>query len=147
MPVGFLDGKEVVTSEVFAIYDPPIYVFSIVSSTMHMLWVKAFAGRLKTDYRYSSDLCYNTFPVPELTTEQKHQLEEHTRNVIEAREQHVEKTLAQLYNPNEMPENLQQAHQALDRAVEQLYQVKPFANDGERLACLLKLYSKMTEEK
>ena len=147
IPIGFLDKHTIISNTAFALYDPPTYLFSLLSSQMHMVWVKSFGGKLETRISYSSDLCYNTFPVPELTTAQKNQLEEHTRNVIEAREQYVEKTLAQLYNPDEMPENLRQAHQDLDRAVEQLYQPKPFANDSERLACLLKLYSKMTEEK
>lgn len=146
IPIGFLGSNTVVSNLAHVIYDPPTYLFSLLSSRMHMVWVMSLGGKLETRIRYSSDFCYNTFPVPELTTAQEHQLEEHTRNVIEAREHHTEKTLAQLYDPKQMPENLQQAHQALDRAVEQLYQQKPFANDGERLACLLKLYSQMEKK-
>ena len=146
IPIGFLDHNTVISNLALAVYDPPIYLFAIISSAMHMLWVKVFGGKLKTDYRYSSDLCYNTFPVPELAAAHKHQLEECTRTVIAAREQHSEKTLAQLYDPDKMPDNLQKAHDQLDRAVEKLYQHKPFANDDERLACLLKLYSKMEKK-
>ena len=146
IPIGFLDHNTVISDKAFALYDPPIYLFAIISSAMHMLWVKAFGGKLETRVSYSSDLCYNTFPVPKLTITQQHQLAECTRSVIEARENHSEKTLAQLYDPDEMPDNLQRAHIELDRSVEQLYQAKPFANDNERLACLLKLYSEMEKK-
>ena len=146
IPIGFLDHNTVISDATLAVYDPPIYLFAIISSAMHVLWVKSFGGKLKTDYRYSSDLCYNTFPVPKLTATQKQQLAECTRKVIEAREYHSEKTLAQLYDPDQMPDNLQRAHAELDKSVEQLYQQKPFANDDERLACLLKLYDKMEKK-
>lgn len=146
LQIGFLDHNTVISSEAFAIYDSPIYLFSLISSTLHMLWVKVFSGKLGTGVRYSSDLCYNTFPVPELSTSHKYQLEECTRTVIEAREQYPERTLAQLYDAEKMPDNLQEAHQKMDRTVERLYQKKPFTSDDERLACLLKLYSEMEKK-
>jgi hypothetical protein len=109
-----------------------------------MVWVRTVAGRLKNDFRYSSTLCYNTFPFPDITDEQKKQLEFHVHNVLDAREQHSEKTLAELYNPDKMPKGLRDAHYMLDLAIERCYRNKPFESDEERLEYLFKLYEKMT---
>jgi hypothetical protein len=110
---------------------------------MHILWVKAVAGRLKMDMQYSNTLCYNTFPFPVISLENKEILEMHVYEVIDEREKHSEKTLAQLYDPDLMPSGLRQAHHALDIAVERCYRSKPFENDEERLAYLFKLYEQM----
>ncbi len=111
-----------------------------------MTWVRAVAGRLKTDYRYSSNLCYNTFPFPPITKKQKEILTQHTFAVLDEREKHSEKTLAQLYDPNKMPEGLKEAHHQLDLAVERCYRAKPFSSDEERLAYLFGLYEEMVGE-
>jgi hypothetical protein len=108
-----------------------------------MTWVRTVAGRLKTDYRYSSALCYNTFPFPGITDSQKTTLEDHVFKVLDEREQHPEKTMAQLYDPDKMPAGLRQAHHAMDMAVEQCYRKKPFNSDEERLEYLFKLYEEM----
>lgn len=144
IPMGFLSKNDIV-GDAQAIYDPPTYIFAIISSRMHMTWVRTVAGRLKTDYRYSSALCYNTFPFPNITETQKETLEEHVFNVLAAREEHPDKTMAQLYDPDKMPDNLREAHAAMDLAVEQCYRKQPFTSDEKRLEYLFKLYEEMTE--
>ncbi|MCP4266832.1 MAG: hypothetical protein GY777_14890 [Candidatus Brocadiaceae bacterium] len=145
IPVGFLNSDTVISDLAFAIYNPPPWIFTIISSHMHMTWVRAVAGRLKTDYRYSSALCYNTFPFPEITGKQKTILEGKVFNVLDERERYPEKTLAQLYDPDRMPDCLRQAHHEMDLAVEQCYQSRPFKSDEERLEYLFKLYEEMIE--
>jgi len=142
IPIGFID-ENVVVGEAYVIYSPDPYIFAIISSRMHMTWVRTVAGRLKTDYRYSSSLCYNTFPFPDINDEQKRQLEQHVFNVLDEREQHSEKTMAQLYDPDKMPAGLRKAHHEMDLAVEQCYRPQPFKSDEERLEYLFKLYEKM----
>jgi hypothetical protein len=126
------------------VYNAEAYVFGVLSSRMHMTWVKAIAGRLKEDYNYSSLLCYNNFPIPDLTEEQKQTITMHVMNVLEEREKHPEKTMAQLYDPDKMPAGLREAHHNLDLAVDRLYRSKPFTSDEERLEHLFKLYEEMT---
>jgi len=111
-----------------------------------MVWVRALAGRMRKDISYSSVLCYNTFPFPEITEAQKTTLEEHVFNVLDERECHPEKTMADLYDPDKMPDGLRQAHHEIDVAVEQCYRSRPFNNDEERLEYLFKLYEEMIEE-
>lgn len=144
IPIGFLDSDTVISNLAFAIYDPPPYIFAVISCRMHMTWVRAVAGRLKTDYRYSSALCYNTFPFPDISEKQKITLEDHVFQVLDEREKHPEKTMAQLYDPDKMPSGLRQAHHAMDLAVEHCYRNKPFSSDEERLEYLFKLYEEMT---
>jgi len=146
IPVGFLDEDTVIIDPNFAIYDPEIYIMSIVSSRMHMTWVRTIAGRLKTDYRYSSTLVYNTFPFPNISDKQKEELNQHVFNILGEREKHPEKTLAQLYDPDKMPDGLREAHHQNDLAIERCYRSKPFENDEERLEYLFKLYEKMISE-
>ena len=147
IPIGFLDKKTVISNLAFAIYDSPEYLFALLSSRMHMIWVENFGSRLETRLRYSSDLCYNAFPFPQINKIQEKQLEKQTRRVIAAREAHPEKTLAELYDPDKMPDNLKQAHSEMDKTIDELYQNRPFKDGSERLACLIKLYNKMTEER
>lgn len=146
IPFGFLERDVVISNAANAIYDAEPWIFGIISSRMHMTWVRAVAGRLKTDYRYSSVLCYNTFPIPTLTTKQKEELTRHVYTVLETRENHSEKNLAQLYDPDKMPVDLREAHHQLDMAVERCYRSKPFTSDEERLECLLSLYEQMVAE-
>ena len=113
---------------------------------MHIVWVRAVAGRLKMDMQYSNTLCYNTFPFPEISENQKSDLEKHVYRILEERENHSEKTLAQLYDPEKMPEGLREAHRLNDLAVERCYRSKPFDSDEERLEYLFKLYEQMIEE-
>jgi hypothetical protein len=108
-----------------------------------MVWVRSVGGKLKTDIRYSSALCYNTFPFPSIIPQQKESLTSHVYNILEEREKYPEKTMSELYDPDKMPQGLKEAHKYLDLAVDQIYRNKPFENDEERLAYLFKLYQSM----
>jgi len=145
IPMGFLDSNSVITDSAQAIVNPDTYLFGLICSRMHMSWVRAVAGRLKTDYRYSSAICYNTFPVPRLTSSQKKQLEEQSYAVLDIRDEHIGKTMADLYDPDKMPDDLREAHRQLDLAVDRCYREKQFENDSERLEYLFKMYETMTE--
>lgn len=101
---------------------------------------------MKTDYRYSNTLVYNTFPIPDLLADQKAVLEGHTVEILGAREAHPGKTIAWLYDPETMPGNLLKAHKELDDALEQMYIGRPFKNDTERLEHLFKLYANMIKK-
>ena len=144
IPIGFLDKDCVISNSAQAIYDAPLWLFSVITSRIHMVWVRAVGGRLKTDYRYSAELCYNTFPFPDISDQKKRELEYHAKQVIAARENHSELTMAELYDPEKMPEDLRSAHESLDIAVEQCYRKRPFDSDEKRLEYLFKLYEKMS---
>lgn len=144
LPIGFLTADAIVTDAVQVIYDPELYIMGILSSRIHMVWVRAVAGRLKTDYRYSNSICYNNFPILQLSEKQKETITTHVLNVLEERESFSEKSLGDLYDPKKMPETLRDAHKGLDQAVERCYRAKSFSNDAERLEYLFKLYEEMT---
>ena len=146
IPVGFISSIDIILDSAQVIYDAETYHFGVISSNIHMLWVRATAGRLKSDYRYSSAICYNHFPFPPITEKQKEILTEHTFAVLDQREKHSEKTLAQLYDPNKMPQGLKEAHHQLDLAIERCYRSKPFTSDEERLEFLFGLYEEMINE-
>lgn len=147
IPIGYLNEGDVVSDSAFAIYNAPIWLFGVLTSRIHMDWVRAVGGRLKTDYRYSAGLCYNTFPFPKLTEAKKKEIEEAAEDVLLTREDYPGSTLADLYDPDRMPEPLREAHHRLDDVVESCYPGYPFANDEARLECLFKLYEKMTKAK
>jgi hypothetical protein len=148
IPFGFISGDTVVSNSASVIYDADPWVFGLISSRMHMAWVRTVAGRLKSDYRYSSALCYNNFPFPKISKHQVQELEKHVFRILDDREKFSEKTLSELYDPNKMPQELREAHDQLDLAVERCYRSKPFESDEERLEYLFKLYEQMiTEEK
>ena len=145
IPIGFLDASVAITSKAVVIFDSELFIFGVLNSLMHMVWVKAVSGRLGTGISYSTEMCYNTFPFRDITQEQKAILEEHVFKVLDEREAHPEKTMAELYDPGKMPEGLRQAHHEMDLAVEQCYRPRPFINDEERLEYLFKLYEEMIE--
>ena len=146
IPMGMMNSNEIIIAPNFAIYNAPIWLFGILTSLMHMAWVKTVGGRLETRYRYSAQLCYNTFPFPKISDSKKQEIEEAAEEVLLVREDYPGKTLAELYDPDKMPDDLREAHHRLDLIVESCYQDKPFANDEERLECLFKLYEKMTKK-
>ena len=146
LPIGFLNSDTIISNAARVIYDAEPYLFSLISSRIHIQWVRAVAGRLKTDMQYSNTLCYNTFPFPPISQSQKEELEQCVFRILEERENHSEKTLAQLYDPVKMPEGLREAHRLNDLAVERCYRSKPFESDEERLEYLFKLYEKMIAE-
>ena len=128
------------------IYDGGLWIFGLLSTRIHMIWTKAIGGYLGTSIRYSTQLCYNTFPFPKISEAKKQEIEEAAEEVLLVREDYPGKTLAELYDPDKMPDDLREAHHKLDLIVESCYQDKPFANDEERLECLFKLYEKMTKK-
>lgn len=146
IPIGFQPACVVISDSANAIYNAPMWLFGVLTSMMHMAWVKTVGGRLKTDYRYSAQLCYNTFPFPQLSAGKKQEIEAAAEEVLLCREDYPDKTLADLYDPDKMPDNLRQAHHALDLLVDSCYQDTPFESDEERLECLFKLYEKMTKK-
>lgn len=146
IPIGYLKAGVVVSNSAFAVYDAPLWLFSILTSKMHMAWVKTIGGRLETRYRYSAQLCYNTFPFPSINDAQREELEALAQEVLDIRDQHFDMTLGEMYNPESMPEDLREAHQRLDLAVDSYYRPEPFASDEERLECLFKLYTKMIKK-
>ena len=143
IPLGFIESNTIVTNALSVIYDCEPWIFGVVSSNMHILWVKNVGGQLETRIRYSSAICYNTFPFPEITQKQKEQINLHVFEVLGEREKHSGKTLAQLYDPDKMPKGLKEAHHQLDLAIERCYRLKPFESDTERLEYLFKEYEKM----
>ena len=145
-PITFCDDEVIILDSAYAIYDPEPWIFGIISSRMHMTWVRAVCGSLETRIRYSSALGYNTFPIPPLTTKQKEDITRHVYEVLDAREMHPEKTMAQLYDPDKMPKDLREAHHQLDLAVERIYRSKPFSSDEEQLEYLFALYERMIAE-
>jgi hypothetical protein len=142
-PVGFFDSSVIATDAVQIIPHGTLYDFGIITSSMHIAWMRLVCGRIKSDYRYSTKLVYNTFPWPEATEAQRHNVETLSRAVILARAAHPDKTMAQLYDPDKMPENMLEAHEALDRAVEKLYRDRPFRDTAERQEYLLARYEEL----
>lgn len=143
---GYTNASYITMNSIEVVYDGDLWLFGILTSKMHMAWVKTVGGRLKTDYRYSAQLCYNTFPFPAINDAQKAELEELAQEVLDVRDQHFDMTLGEQYNPETMPEALKEAHHHLDLAVERCYRPEPFSSDEERLECLFKLYAKMTKK-
>lgn len=144
IPIGFLDKDIVISDSAFAIYNANKWLFALLTSKMHNLWVRAVGGSLETRIRYSATLCYNTFPFPKLTTTVKEELERLAQNILNIRDENFDMTLGEMYNPESMPDELREAHHQLDLAVERIYRPEPFTSDEERLEHLFKLYAKMT---
>lgn len=147
IPFGFLPKGCIVADSAQAIYDAELWHLSVVLSLLHMSWVRTMAGRLKTDIRYSSALCYNTFPVPTLTEKNKIDLTRCAENILLAREAYFPATIADLYDPEKMPADLRAAHDRNDEVLERIYIGRRFRNDTERLEKLFELYTKMTKAK
>jgi hypothetical protein len=143
MPIGFVSPPFVPTNAVKVVLGATHLHFSILTSRMHMAWMKAVTGRLKSDYQYSIGIVYNNFPWPEVSDAQKAQVEKLGQAVLDARANHPTSTLADLYDPITMPPDLRKAHQALDQAVDKAYKPNGFANDLERVEHLLGLYEKL----
>ncbi len=146
IPIGFLNEDTVISNSAMAIYHAQPWLFAVVTSRIHMVWVRNVGGKLKTDYRYSAKLCYNTFPFPEISNKQKENLNLYVFAILDERAKNPSKTMAQLYNPDTMPKGLLQAHQELDTAIEQCYRLQPFKNDTDRLEYLFKKYEEMVKK-
>lgn len=145
IPIGVFDKEYVSLNSVQSVYDAQPWLFGVLHSKMHMIWVDAVGGKLKTDYRYSAKLCYNTFPFPTLNEKKKETINQYVFAILDERAKYPEKTMAWMYNPETMPSGLKQAHKELDLAIEQIYRLAPFHSDEERLEYLFKLYDEMTK--
>ena len=144
IPMGFVDKDTVISNAAQAIYDAELWIFGVLTSYMHMVWVNAIGGKLETRIRYAAELCYNTFPFPKITEAQKKKIELYANKILEIRQKYFTKTLAELYDPDKMPEDLAEAHHDLDLCIESCYKKKPFENDDQRLKHLFKMYELMT---
>ncbi|HEB55239.1 MAG TPA: class I SAM-dependent DNA methyltransferase [Gammaproteobacteria bacterium] len=146
LPVGMLPKGSIVSDNAFAIYDADHWNMALIASRLHLVWIATVCGKLKTDFRYSNTLGWNTFPVPTLTEKSKADLTRCAEDILLAREAHFPATIADLYAPDKMPENLRQAHERNDEVLERIYIGRRFKNDTERLEKLFDLYTKMTTD-
>jgi len=144
LPVDCLQSDVICSNRLYAIYDGNLADFSLLSSKVHMVWAFAVCGRLEQRLSYSNTLGWNTFPVPPLTDQNKIDLTRCAENILLAREAHFPATIADLYDPDTMPDNLRRAHEANDETLERIYIGRRFKNDTERLEKLFDLYTKMT---
>ena len=142
IPIGYLKPPIIPSNQLLVVENASLPLFAMLTSAMHMAWLRHVGGRLKSDYRYSSGLVYNTFPTPPRGSDLT-RLEPLAQAVFDARTAHSGVTLADLYDPDLMPTNLRRAHGALDRAVDRLYRRSGFDSERERVEYLFMLYEKM----
>lgn len=133
VPFGWQSPPAIPTEAVTTLLDANLFDFAIITSRQHMAWLAHIGGRLKSDFRYSSGLVYNTFPWPDATPAQRSKIESLAQVVLDARAAHPTSSLADLYDPDTMPADLRRAHAALDVAVDRLYRPAPFASDRDRV--------------
>ena len=144
LPIG-LEGRDTIIGDRnFALYDAPLWNMALIASRLHWVWIGTVCVRMRTDFSYSNTLGWNTFPVPLLTEQNKADLAACAENILLAREAHFPATIADLYAPDDMPENLKRAHERNDEVLERIYIGRRFKNDTERLEKLFELYTKMT---
>jgi hypothetical protein len=145
VPIGFLSPEVIASNLVNVVPDAELYHFGILTSQMHMAWMRYTAGRLESRYRYSAGIVYNNYPWPSAVTDkQRAAVEAAAQAVLDARAQYPSSTLADLYDPLTMPAPLLKAHHALDRAVDRCYRPEPFTSDRQRVEYLFALYEKIT---
>lgn len=144
LPVGLLEGEAVVHNKAFALYDAPLWNMALIASRLHWVWIGTVCVRMRTDFSYSNTLGWNTFPVPKLTEKNKADLTRCAEDILLAREAHFPATIADLYDPEAMPDDLRRAHDRNDEVLERIYIGRRFKNDTERLEKLFDLYTKMT---
>lgn len=146
LPVGLVTSDTIVSNLAFALYDAPIWNLAVIASRLHLVWIATVCGKLETRYRYSNTIGWNTFPLPFLTEQNKTDLTRCAENILLAREAHFPATIADLYDPDNMPDNLRHAHEQNDEVLERIYIGRRFKNDTERLEKLFELYTKMTTD-
>jgi len=145
IPIGFISKDIIAGDSNIIVPNATLYEFGILTSSMHMAWVRYVCGRIKSDYRYSASIVYNNYPWPSPTDKQKNAIEVAAQNVLEVRNIYPDLSLATLYDANAMLPELVKAHQKLDKAVEAAYG-RSFDDDGQRVAFLFELYQKLTGE-
>jgi hypothetical protein len=147
IPFAFYDYNDILSDTCLCVRDADLFHFGLLTSTMHMTWVRYVCGRLKSDYRYSNEIVYNNYPFPKDVSEKKKEaVETAAQAVLDTRKTYTEKgnTLADLYDPNSMPPDLLRAHQTLDKAVDKCYRDAPFTTEPKRIEYLFELYEKYT---
>ena len=144
LPVGVLRRGSVVSNAAFALHDAPLWTMALIASRLHLVWIATVCGKLGTSYRYSNTLGWNTFPVPPLTDRDKDDLTRRAEEILLAREAHWPATIADLYDPDAMPDDLRAAHDRNDETLERVYIGRRFRNDTERLETLFTMYTQMT---
>ncbi|WP_424991309.1 class I SAM-dependent DNA methyltransferase [Fluviibacterium sp. S390] len=145
LPCGFFDDRTVIVAPNLVMYGSPQWCLSLIASRIHLVWIATVCGKLKTDFRYSNTLGWNTFPVPKLTEKNKDDLTRCAEDILLAREAHFPATIAELYDPDKMPADLRAVHDRNDETLERIYIGRRFRNDTERLEKLFELYTKMTK--
>ncbi|HCF9524658.1 TPA: lactate dehydrogenase, partial [Pseudomonas aeruginosa] len=143
LPCSYEPAGTIVSNLAFALYDAPLWNLALIASRLHLVWIATVCGKLKTDFRYSNTLGWNTFPIPTLTEKNKGDLTRCAEEILLAREAHFPATIAELYDPEKMPDNLRAAHERNDEVLERIYIGRRFKNDTERLEKLFELYTKM----
>ena len=146
LPVGLEDADTIIGDRNFAMYDAPLWNLALIASRLHWVWIGTVCVRLRTDFSYSNTLGWNTFPLPTLTEQNKADLTRCAEDILLAREAHFPATIAELYKPDAMPEDLRRAHERNDEVLERIYIGRRFKNDTERLEKLFELYTAMTRE-
>lgn len=146
LPFGYCEPGTIVTNLAFALFDAPLWNMALIASRLHLVWIATVCGKMKTDFRYSNTLGWNTFPVPTLTEKNKADLTRCAEDILLAREAHFPATIADLYDPEKMPANLRAAHDRNDEVLERIYIGRRFRNDTERLEKLFEMYTKMTKK-
>ena len=141
LPVGLLSKDSIISNAAYGLYNAPLWNMALIASRLHLVWIATVCGKLKTDYRYSSTLGWNTFPVPTLTSQNKADLTHCAEEILLAREAHFPATIADLYDPSTMPSDLRIAHERNDQTLERIYIGRRFKNDTERLEKLFTLYT------
>lgn len=144
LPVGVMSNHAVIGDRNFALYDAPLWNMALIASRLHWVWIGTVCVRMRTDFSYSNTLGWNTFPVPTLTEKNKADLSHCAEDILLAREAHFPATIADLYDPEAMPDDLREAHERNDEVLERIYIGRRFRNDTERLEKLFELYTKMT---
>lgn len=148
IPIGFLTDDVIPGDKLFTIPNGTIYMFGVLSSIVHAAWLRVTGGRLKSDYSYSSQMVYNTFPWPDVSPDTKNVIEQTAKNILEAREAYSDKySLAQMYDPEDMPLTLRKAHEANDKAVMKAYGFNTDMEESEIVGELMKMYQALTENK
>lgn len=144
LPIGLEDNRTIIGDRNFALYDSPLWNLALIASRLHWVWIGAVCVRLEMRFSYSNTLGWNTFPVPTLTEKNKADLTRCAEDILLAREHHFPATIADLYDPENMPADLRAAHERNDEVLERIYIGRRFKNDTERLEKLFDLYTKMT---
>ena len=151
VPIGFADSEIIASNAVQIVPDATLYHFGVLTSNVHMGWMRTVCGRVKSDYQYSKEIVYNTFPWPKPTEAQRQKIESTAQSILDARALYPDCSMAVLYSETTMPSELRKAHQANDRAVMEAYGIKKgdaaYSSESACVALLMKMYQELTAQK